>query len=297
MTSFPFGARDHQRIVGAIDRRWTLQSIEPLGGRSYELRVSAGGQKAEGVVLLTHGGADRRRNPQIARDEFHLLKIVQAAGLPVPDALTLCETHEPPFLITSFVPGASRLNAEDMPAFCRELAASLYAIHSVDLLEVDLSFLPQLRDLIKGGEPPLTAAQQTIHFAMQSALPSVEFNEPALLHGDYWLGNLLWKGDQLEAIIDWEDAMIGDPLADLGKSRLEILWALGDESMVLYTKYYLALNPALDASPLPFWDLWGASRLQHYATFASDTGSVPQMRAQYEAFVDDAIRRLDAVNK
>ena len=106
---------------------------------------------------------------------------------------------------------------------------------------------------------------------------------------------LLWTGQHLEAIIDWEDAMIGDPLADLGKSRLEILWALGGEAMALYSEFYLALNPALDASALPFWDLWGASRLQHYASFASDASRVPQMRAQYEAFVADALSRLDAV--
>lgn len=296
MTSFPFGARDLQRIDCTIDSGWKLQSIEQIRGRAYELRVSAGGQTAERLVLLTHSEADRERNPQIARDEFRLLKTLQAAGLPVPNALYLCEAHEPPFLITSFVQGASRFKAKAMPAFCRKLAAVLCAIHAINLLEHDLSFLPQADDLITRDEPPLTPDQQIIHAALKSALPKVEFNTPALLHGDYWLGNLLWKGDQLEAIIDWEDATIGDPLADLGKSRLEILWALGDEAMALYTELYLAFNPALDASALPFWDLWGASRLQHYASFASDAGSVPRMRAQYEAYVDDAISRLDAVH-
>ena len=249
------------------------------------------------LVLLTHSAADRERNPQIAGDEFRLLKTLRAAGLPVPAALYLSETYEPPFLITSFVDGASRLDADDVPASCRKLAASLHAIHSVDLLEYDLGFLPSLGDLMAHDDPPLTPEQQTIQAALQSALPSVKFNAPALLHGDYWLGNLLWSGDQLEAIIDWEDAMIGDPFADLGKSRLEMLWALGREAMVLYTEDYLALNPALDSSALPFWDLWGASRLQHYPTFATDPGKIPQMRAQYKAFVADAIRRLDTANE
>ncbi len=297
MTSFPFGAGDLQRVVGEIDRRLSLRGVEQIGGRAYALRVSTGGQAEERLVLLTHSDADRERNPQIARDEFHLLKTLQAAGLPAPAALSLCETHEPPFLITSFVQGASRLNAENTPAFCQKLAAELCAIHAVDLLEHELSFLPQARDLINHGAPPLSATEARIHAAMKSALPKVDFNPPALLHGDFWLGNLLWQGDQLEASIDWEDAMIGDPLADLGKSRLEMLWALGDEAMSLYTGYYLALNPALDASALPLWDLWGASRLQHYPSFASDPGDIPQMRAQYEAFVDDAIRQLNAVHE
>ena len=280
-----------------INSRWKLENIEAIGGRAFALRVIARGQREKRLVLLTHSQADRERNPQIARDEFDLLKTLQAAGLPVPAAVALCETHEPPFLITAFMPGASRFEAEDMPAFCRKLAAELGAIHSVDLLAHELSFLPQVGDLIARGAPPLSATQARIHAALTSALPKVACNAPALLHGDFWLGNLLWKGEQLEAIIDWEDAMIGDPLADLGKSRLEMLWALGDEAMALYSEYYLALNPALDASALPIWDLWGASRLLHYPSFAPDLSRVPRMRAQYEAFVDDAMRRLDAVNE
>lgn len=295
LAGLPIRPRDIQRVLCRIDSGWKLRSVETIGGRAFALRILVGGQCLKRLVLLTHGEADRKRNPQIARDEFRLLKTLRAAGLPVPAALYLGEAQAPPFLITSFVQGASRLNADDMPAFCRKLAAELCAIHAVDLREHDLSFLPQVGDLIACGEPPLTAAQSTIHAAMKRALPSIEFNAPALLHGDYWLGNLLWTGHQLEAIIDWEDAMIGDPLADLGKSRLEILWALGVEAMALYSEYYLRMNPGLDASTLPFWDLWGASRLRHYASFASDAGRVPQMRAQYEAFVDDAINRLDAV--
>ena len=278
-----------------IDSGWKLRGVEKIGGRAFALRVIARGQCVRRLVLLTHSQADRERNPQIARDEFRLLKTLQAAGLPVPAALYLGESQEPPFLITSFVQGASRLETDDVPAFCRKLAAVLCAVHAVDLLEHELAFLPQLGDSIVGGAPLPNATQGRIHAALKSALPKVEFNAPTLLHGDFWLGNLLWKGDRLEAIIDWEDAMIGDPLADLGKSRLEILWALGGEAMALYSEYYLALNSGLDASALPFWDLWGASRLQHYASFASDGGPVPQMRAQYETFVDDALSRLDAV--
>ena len=295
MTGLPIRPRDLQRIVCTIDSGWKLQSVEKIGGRAFALGVLAREQCVRRLVLLTHSQADRERNPQIARDEFRLLKTLKAAGMPVPAALLLCEAQESPFLLTSFVQGASRLETDDVPAFCRKLAAVLCAVHAVDLLEHELAFLPQLTDSIAGGAPLPNATQERIHVALKRALPKVEFNAPTLLHGDYWLGNLLWKGDQLEAIIDWEDAMIGDPLADLGKSRLEILWALGEEAMALYTQYHLALNPGLDASALPFWDLWGASRLQHYASFASDAGRVPQMRAQYETFVADALSRLDAV--
>ena len=200
----------------------------------------------------------------------------------------------PSSLLLSFRAGAGSRRTTCRP-YVGSWPQCFALIHAIDVLKHELAFLPQLGDSIAGRAPLPNATQGRIHAALKSALPKVEFNAPALLHGDFWLGNLLWTGDQLEAIIDWEDAMIGDPLADLGKSRLEILWALGGEAMALYTEFYLALNPGLDASSLPFWDLWGASRLQHYASFASDAGRVPQMRAQYESFVADALSWLDAV--
>ena len=36
------------------------------------------------------------------------------------------------------------------------------------------------------------------------------------MHGDYRLGNVMFTGDRLSAIFDWELATIGDPLADVG---------------------------------------------------------------------------------
>jgi aminoglycoside phosphotransferase (APT) family kinase protein len=40
--------------------------------------------------------------------------------------------------------------------------------------------------------------------------------EPTLVHGDYHFGNLLFRGPDVVAILDWEIAEIGQPLLDLG---------------------------------------------------------------------------------
>ena len=58
-------------------------------------------------------------------------------------------------------------------------------------------------------------------------MPLPRRNLPALLHGDYWPGNVLWEDGRLAAIIDWEDASVGDPLVDVSNARLEILWVFG----------------------------------------------------------------------
>ncbi len=59
--------------------------------------------------------------------------------------------------------------------------------------------------------------------------------------------------------IDGEDAAIGDPLADVANSRLEILWALGRDAMERFTQHYQSLAP-LDITDLPLWDLCAALR-------------------------------------
>ena len=60
-----------------------------------------------------------------------------------------------------------------------------------------------------------------------------ESGPATIVHGDYRLGNVMFSGERLSAIFDWELATIGDPLADVG--YLVATWAqAGDpESAVL----------------------------------------------------------------
>jgi aminoglycoside phosphotransferase (APT) family kinase protein len=80
-----------------------------------------------------------------------------------------------------------------------------------------------------------------------------------LLHGDFWPGNLLWRGDRLVGVIDWEDAARGDPLADVAITRLELLWLLGEHAMDAFTADYAA-STDVDLGALPLWDLHAALR-------------------------------------
>jgi aminoglycoside phosphotransferase (APT) family kinase protein len=43
-----------------------------------------------------------------------------------------------------------------------------------------------------------------------------ESGPATIVHGDYRLGNVMFTGERLSAIFDWELATIGDPLADIG---------------------------------------------------------------------------------
>ena len=46
--------------------------------------------------------------------------------------------------------------------------------------------------------------------------PAPRSGPPAVVHGDTKLSNLMWKGSDVAAMLDWEMALNGEPLADLG---------------------------------------------------------------------------------
>jgi aminoglycoside/choline kinase family phosphotransferase len=55
-----------------------------------------------------------------------------------------------------------------------------------------------------------------------------------LVHGDYWLGNLLVEGDRVVGVIDWEDAHRGSPDIDrefLVRSLLSFTGRTTDETL------------------------------------------------------------------
>lgn len=48
------------------------------------------------------------------------------------------------------------------------------------------------------------------------AFPAPRSGPPAIIHGDTKLSNLMWKDGRVTAVLDWELALNGEPLANLG---------------------------------------------------------------------------------
>jgi aminoglycoside phosphotransferase (APT) family kinase protein len=154
----------------------------------------------------------------------------------------------------------------DLAEFAGQLATVLAAIHTVDHGGSDLSFLPdQERRFTRAvREPPATLdealAEGRIRDALRPVWPLAQRNRSVLLHGDFWPGNTLWRDDTLVAVIDWEDAGLGDPLADLANGRAELAMLFGLEAMRHFTRRYLDLMPSVDHTNLRWWDLCAALR-------------------------------------
>jgi aminoglycoside phosphotransferase (APT) family kinase protein len=85
-------------------------------------------------------------------------------------------------------------------------------------------------------EPALVPQWQEVADALRSATPSAM--APALVHGDFRLGNLLADERGINAVVDWEIWSVGDPRVDVG-------WFLinADPSTYQRTTTYRGVTP------------------------------------------------------
>ncbi|HEY3342067.1 MAG TPA: aminoglycoside phosphotransferase family protein [Anaerolineae bacterium] len=296
-----------QQVVHRIDPHSTLlRTWELQGGVSAQvtaLEIQQPDGQIVKMVVRQHGAADVRQNPHVAADEYRLLQILHAAGLATPVPYLLDQSSEimpGPYIVVSYIEGESEFAPAQLPDFIHQLAAQLSKIHLVGGCNLDLSFLPMQEkvsaNLLKQRPANLDESIDEGHIrdVLESVWPLPARNKPVLLHGDYWPGNILWKGGQLAGVIDWEDAKVGDPLADLGNTRLEILWAYGVDAMSLFTASYQSMT-TLEFSHLPFWDMCAALRpASKIAEWARNDEIEKRMRERHHFFITQAFQMLSA---
>ncbi len=304
-----------------------VQKIEPYSKllRAWELEGGASAQvtaleiarpdgHTQKLIVRQHGEVDLAHDPHIAADEFKLLQLIRASGVAAPTPFYFDESGEifpTPYIVIEYMEGEPEFAPTDLTAFLQQLAAQLSKIHSVDCVNLDLDFLPKpetryaakLRDRPPADESAdkqqIRDDKQRIREALLSVWPLPQRNHSVLLHGDFWPGNVLWQAGQLVAVLDWEDAAFGDPLADVANTRLEVLWALGVDAMQQFTRYYQSLNRD-DFTDLPYWDLCAALRpssnfaawAPSYALFGRQDITSQAMRAQHHWFITQAFENL-----
>lgn len=294
--------------------RRLLQKIEPgsrllrawpmTGGVSAQvtaLEVERSDGQMKSMIVRRHGAIDLKHNPQIAADEFRLLQILQTAGLAAPAPYYLdqsCEIFPTPSIAIDYIEGTTDFAPVALDECILQLATHLSRIHSVDGSKQDLSFLPNQEALLttKLRERPArlddSLDEGRIRDTLEAAWPLPQHNPSVLLHGDYWPGNTIWKDRHLVAVIDWEDAKVGDPLADLANSRLELVWAFGIEAMHAFTRHYTSMA-AINCTNLPYWDLCAALRPAfRIAEWAGDAATERRMREGHTLFIAQAYQTL-----
>jgi aminoglycoside phosphotransferase (APT) family kinase protein len=214
------------------------------------LRAERIGDGQSNVTFLVRLGDERlvlRRPPRpplppSAHDVLREARIVSAlerAGARVPHIRLVCDDAAVlgvPFYVMDElegeVLGRSLPPALDRPGERRrigeELVDALAEVHDVDLRAAGLDGLSRAGDYLERqlrrftGLWEVNATRELPAFAEVAAW--LEAHRPAsgpetLVHGEYRLGNVLFAPGapaRLSAVLDWELAAVGDPLADVG---------------------------------------------------------------------------------
>ena len=277
-------------------RSWILHGGISAKMTAFEVLLPDGSSQ----TLISRQPSPRHvdQNPDAAAREFRVLRALFDAGLPTPRPVWLDEQAEP-FFVMEYIEGLAELGPSDKCSFLRQYAELLTKIHQLDLECHDLSFLPRQQTQLNTERfsPNRDMREEEIYAALAASVPPKRLNKLALLHGDFWPGNLLWRDGALVGVIDWEDAVIGEPLADLAVSRLDLLWILGIEAMHEFTDSYQA-KMALDLTDLPYWDLRISLRLvsildecaSGYPSLGRPDITAESMREGHSLFVEQALR-------
>lgn len=213
----------------------------PSGQSNPTYRVAAASgdyvlrRKPFGPLLPSAHAVDR---------EYRLLTALHPLGFPVPRPLALCDDPEvigAIFYVMELARGRPYANGalpEFDPATRRhmyeDLVDTLADLHVID---------PQAADLGDFGRPGNYFERQVARWTRQyrdsqtdyvpemerliAFLPETlpEQTRTSIVHGDYRIDNVVFDGDgTLTAVLDWELATLGDPVADF--SYLAMQWVL-----------------------------------------------------------------------
>lgn len=269
-----------------------LETTERLtGGVSadvHRLDLKLRGGDRRSIVLRSHG---ETHSGHIAPLEYQLLYALHQAGLPVPEPLLVDTSGSllpDPFLIMDFVLGNSRIPVGEEEQYIEVMAQALGRIHSstiadLPVLPARIDPLPEVFDYLPAGPE-----WEDVVAHLQTLSDTAYTGTPKLLHGDFWPENLLWKQRSIVAILDWEDAAIGDPLSDVAIAAVELRYLFGTRGMEQFTRAY-AGKDQLDLERLALWQIYVAAAAQK---FMGTWGLPPQreshMRREALASIRDA---------
>lgn len=272
-------------LNGLVQVLWpqgVVQAVRPLhGGVSaimHAVTVQANG-RFHHIIVRQHS------HKETAVREYHLLAHLSTTKLPVPAPLLLDENGRylgRPTLLLTHLPGTLPFTTEHPAAFARQLAEAMATIHQTTLPKNVAQLLPAhagiCAELERKRPYSLPFPIDQIEQRLAAHPTSAPLNTPTLLHGDLWPGNTLWQDGRLTAVIDWEDAMVGDPLIDFAQTRSELVWMMGWPVMENFSRHYLALTH-IDTTYLPYWDLCAVLRFIRFTN-----GSLAEMAAFFTQY-------------
>ncbi len=210
----------HRLPGGASQETWRFDAETSEGPVPLIMRRGVGGNpKSEaGATHVT------------LNTEAQLINLAHGAGVPVPNVRHVLKPEDGmgSGFIMDFIEGetiARKILRDDVYAQarpklarqCGEFAARIHSIPTTDLDALSqapaTTQLAEYKKLYDDYDYPHPVFEIAFRW-LEERLPE---NPPlTLVHGDYRHGNFIIGPDGVRAVLDWELAHLGDPMADLG---------------------------------------------------------------------------------
>jgi aminoglycoside phosphotransferase (APT) family kinase protein len=231
---------------------WLEANVEGFSGPFELQKFPAGQSNPTYRIVAASGEYVLRRKPlgqllpsaHAVDREYRLISALFPLAFPVPEPLALCKDESvigTVFYVMELANGRSYANGA-LPDFDPPTRASMY-MQLVDTLAELHTIDAERAGLGDFGKPGNYFERQVRRWTRQyrdsqtDYIPEMERlvaflpetipqqSRTAIVHGDYRIDNVLFDGDgTLTAVLDWELATLGDPLADF--SYLAMQWAI-----------------------------------------------------------------------
>ena len=230
---------------------WLKANVAGFEGPFELMKFPSGQSNPTYRIVTTSGNYVLRRKPfgpllpsaHAVDREYRLMAALHPMGFPVPRPLALCLDESvlgAIFYVMELANGRSYSNGA-LPEFdvttrrrmYDQLVDTLAHLHNVDAEAVGLG------DFGKAGnyfERQVTRWTRQYRDSQTDEIPEMERliaflpatlphqSRLSIVHGDYRIDNVLFSDGRLTAVLDWELATLGDPVADF--SYLAMQWAM-----------------------------------------------------------------------
>ncbi|WP_433357204.1 phosphotransferase family protein [Microtetraspora malaysiensis] len=156
--------------------------------------------------------------------EHRVMTALRDTGVPVPATYHLCQDPDvvgAPFYVMEYVEGG---HPPLTPEIARDLVSVLATLHSIDPDQVGLGDFGRPDGFL---ERQVGRWKRQLDASRSREVPGIDdlyarlardvprSGSPAIVHGDFKLGNTLIADGRVRAVLDWEMSTLGDPLTDL----------------------------------------------------------------------------------
>jgi aminoglycoside phosphotransferase (APT) family kinase protein len=209
-----------------------VTGVTPLAGGASSFTFGGVQAGSPVVIKLAPAGVEPTAHRDVLR-QARILKALAGSRVPVPRVLwedSGAPPAIPPLFVMSHVEGdcAEPLfdggtTAPDVLERYRSACRVMAALHGVapDALGLDAepvvdptSEVRRWCKTLATVDPALVPGWEDVRDALLRCAPSPI--GPAVVHGDFRLGNLMAVGARINAVIDWEIWSVGDPRIDVG---------------------------------------------------------------------------------